>query len=249
MKLLVDIGNTCIKYCLQVDNELMVSHSILHQQQYQKAVQAAWSTIEQPESVWVANVAGKRAQNEIATYCQSQWQLDANFVQVQKKFEGIENHYQDIHQMGVDRWLAVLGTRTIFSKGGVIIIDAGTAVNIELLNNKNQYLGGVILPGMNLMHQALMGNTNITKTELSTFISNEVVVIGQSTKQCVDSGIRYGLVGAIERVVQVMQAELETDAQLLITGGGIDWLQDKLEFTARREQDLVLLGLARVSRV
>ena len=245
MTLLIDVGNTRIKYC-QFSDHGFVSESIVHQQQYRQAMESINIENEQPDSIWVANVAGEQAQKEIQGYCQLTWQLDAHFAAVEQQFMEIKNQYQTLQQMGVDRWLAVIGARAVVEQGDIIIIDAGTAVNIELLNRENHYLGGAILPGMNLMHKALMKNTHITESELEH--SALVEVVGQSTKECINSGVQYGLLGAIERVVSTMQAQLQDKARILITGGAASWLQNKLMLDVKQEPDLVLLGLARVAR-
>lgn len=245
MKLLVDVGNTRIKYCQLKGSVIESVCRVNHHNQYSDVLGAEWSQLEPPSKVWVSNVAGQQAFDAINRYCQRQWNIQASFVKVQKQFGDIKNCYEYIDQMGVDRWMIIVGAREIFPEGNVIIIDAGTAVNIELLNQNNHYLGGAILPGMNLMHQVLMGNTHMTEAELES--SALVGAVGKSTKQCVDAGVQHGLLGAIERVAKTMRQQLNGPVNFLITGGGASWLQDKLELELVHAPDLVLLGLEKVA--
>ena len=253
----MDVGNTRIKYCLFDNEKSIESHSLVHNQRYKDVLKSGWTKMNKPDEVWVSNVAGEAAKNEILEYCVSHWGIQAHFVEVEKQFDGINNHYEHLEQMGVDRWLAVIGARNIFPDGAVIVVDAGTAVNIELLTGDNQYMGGVILPGMNLMYQALMGNTHISEAKLDkSALDNLAMVpaIGQSTEQCVNAGVQYGLLGAVERTIRAMQAGLSEKTKLLITGSGAAWLYENLQGTLSNDTDdlvvesnLVLLGLARVA--
>ena len=70
----------------------------------------------------------------------------------------VRNGYEDIAQLGVDRWAAIVGAYTHFGSA-VCIVDAGTAVTVDLVRDGGRHLGGLIVPGLQLMRSSLEQDT------------------------------------------------------------------------------------------
>jgi len=115
-----------------------------------------------------------------------------------------------------------------------------------LLDADSAYQGGVILPGLALMHDSLVGRTQ----GIGSTLANVVGVIGRNTQQCVNSGVRYGLQGAIECVVRQICGLLdcvESDVLLLLTGGDAGFVGENSSLDFIILPQLVLSGLMSVA--
>ncbi|NNC98677.1 MAG: type III pantothenate kinase [Gammaproteobacteria bacterium] len=243
MVLLFDIGNTRLKWALCNAGQIVES-GVHDSAQICRQNLTDWlAELPKPQSIWISCV-GKDAQSEfLSAWLLTHFALQAVVVGVTDSACGIRNGYLDHERLGVDRWLAAIGARTLVSSGDVIVVDAGTAITIDWLSRDNVYEGGVILPGANLVHDVLEGQTaGIAASQADT--DN---IIGKTTGECVNSGIIYGLAGAVERIVNEMQKTIQQPASIVLTGGGADMLWSKVNLPAVVEQNLVFIGLLEIA--
>ena len=143
------------------------------------------------------------------------------------------NAYPKPQQLGVDRWLAMLAARA-GNRGPVCVIDAGTAITIDLVSASGQHEGGYILPGVELMRRAL---TNETGRIQVPELASPMTQAGTDSVACVSAGIWHAALGGVQSVL----AEHPEHAPLL-TGGSADALLE-LGLNAESRPDLVLEGL------
>lgn len=167
--------------------------------------------------------------------------VDAGLPLVEARTEGVaggvRNSYPDPSTMGVDRWLAMVGAFNQYP-GGVIVVDAGTAVTIDYVNSRGQHLGGYILPGLYLMSQALGANTARVSGGAGGF---GPPVPGRSTAECVNHGIGWIWSSAAEGLRQDRQVHgMEA---IVVTGGDMDFMIDLLGDGAIAQPDLVFSGM------
>jgi type III pantothenate kinase len=117
------------------------------------------------------------------------------------------------------------------------------------LTAEGSFEGGVILPGAQLMHDSLVART----AGIKSVFSASAGIVGKTTSECVNSGVLYGLGGAIDRVVEEMVKTLESShvkdkserigSQVLVTGGGAPALRSRVMSNGQNHSDLVLLGV------
>ena len=239
MKLLFDIGNSRLKWAIARAGQLVSSGAEDADRVDGDLLSELFATVDRPTSVWVSNVGTEKKLDVLLSWLEMRYELVASVVQVNGSACGIQNGYHDLASLGVDRWVAALGARSINPVGDIIIIDAGTAVTIDWLSAKNIFEGGVILPGLVLMHDALVTRTAGIQSDY--FDTQQI--IGKTTQECVNSGVVFGLSGAVERVVDEMQKTIGKPANIILTGGGAGTLIDKMRLVASCEPDLVLYGL------
>ena len=244
MKLLIDIGNSRSKFGLCNDQNLTLAAAIENHQLSSEELDVCLSAIDHPESAWVSSVGESSRLELVREWLMSRFDLDAYVVRVEQSAAGIRNDYKDVDQLGVDRWLAAIGARAVCAAGDIIIIDAGTAVTIDWLDREDVFQGGVIIPGYELMHRALVGNT----AGIESRVAGARQIIGKTTRECVNSGLSYGLRGAVERIVTEMQYLIDSSITVLLTGGSSGRLQDQLNLEYRVEPNLVLTGLAALAQ-
>lgn len=237
--LLFDIGNTRLKWALLKAGSMVSSGTIGVAEVGAHKLAQCFDALTQLDSAWVANVGPIEAFNRLQLWLGNRFQIQAHLVRGVEPMKGFHNDYKDASELGVDRWLAAIGARCKVARGDLIVIDIGTAITIDWLSDKNVFGGGVILPGLVLLHSALLDGTSGIKSE----ISDVAGIIGKTTRECVNSGIVYGLAGAIERIVEEMRKTISRPTTLVFTGGGACAIAEKIRLDGLVEPNLVLQGL------
>ncbi len=130
---------------------------------------------------------------------------------------GIFIKYENPREVGADRIVnAVAAYEKYQEKGPLIIIDIGTALTFCVINEKAEYLGGAISPGIGISTEAMFQRAaKLPRIELK----KPKTVICRNTVKSMQSGIIYGYVGLIEGIVNRMKHELGANAYVIATGG------------------------------
>ncbi len=244
MKLLIDIGNTRCKFALSEMNTVFSTVSIENSSLSQSTLQQHFVEVGPLDSIWVSCVGPDETYATIEQWADHQFGLSANRVLVSERACGITNGYQEHSKLGVDRWVGAIAARQRVAAGDLLVVDAGTAINIEWLDMDNVYQGGVIIPGYELMHRSLTANTSGIDSSLE--LTDRI--IGKTTQQCVNAGLSYGLVGAVDRVVTEMTKLISSPVTLILTGGGAQLLIDRSSLDFMHEPQLLMYGLMQMAR-
>ncbi len=125
-------------------------------------------------------------------------------------------------------------------KPPLIIIDMGTATTVCVINEKKQYLGGMILPGIRTSLDSLVSNTSLLQ---QIALEPPAKVIGSNTIDGMKSGILYGNAGALDGLIERIEEELGQRCTILATGGLAKYV---IPFCKREiiiDDDLLLKGL------
>lgn len=130
---------------------------------------------------------------------------------------GINIKYNNPAQVGADRIVNATAGYEIYG-GNMIIIDFGTATTFCAVSKSGDYLGGLITPGMKISADALFMNTSkLPKIE----IKKPESVVAKNTVSAMRSGIYYGYVGLVDRIVEEMLKELHWEEYSIIATGGL----------------------------
>ena len=144
MKLLVDIGNTRLKWIALQDGLVIKRGHLLHRQvEPARWGNRLWGKLRRPSQIVIANVAGPAVRDALNDWFQQRWAMQACFVHSTVQQFGISNGYEEPHALGVDRWMAMIGCRQL-QQCNSVIIDCGTAATIDALRADGQHLGGVV---------------------------------------------------------------------------------------------------------
>jgi len=136
------------------------------------------------------------------------------FVSVQLDL-GIQVAYEPPSAVGADRLANAVGAKTRYGLP-VIVVDFGTATTLDAVSREGIYMGGAILPGVELMLESLAGRTaRLPRIALS----DATRPIGRTTPESLRSGVLLGSAGAIEHLLTLFKAELGSDAHVVATGG------------------------------
>ncbi|MEN3001671.1 MAG: type III pantothenate kinase [Armatimonadota bacterium] len=128
---------------------------------------------------------------------------------------GIRIAYEPPQAVGADRLANAVSAKVRYGLPA-IVVDFGTATTLDAVSREGVYVGGAILPGVELMLESLAGRTaRLPRIALS----GTVQPIGHSTPESLRSGVLLGSVGAIEHLLKLFKQELGEDAHVVATGG------------------------------
>lgn len=243
MILLFDIGNTRIKWALANAGQIEQSGVLASATIAIAKLNDGLRSVAPPDAVWISCVGPNSTLEALLAWLQARFSQAATVVKVSQACCGIENGYHDIESLGVDRWVAVIGARAVVPQGDLIVIDAGTAITIDWLSADNVFQGGAILPGAVIMHDALIGNTAKIQSEYRHVVD----IIGRTTQECVNSGVSFGLAGAVERIVGEMLHGTGRPVRIVVTGGGADAITCKTNLEYLHLPHLVISGLLEIA--
>lgn len=244
MKLLLDIGNSAIKWAQAEGTSLLRSGRFIHRgADFGQLAAAAWQGLDAPQRVVVSNVAGTAMARQLTLWTERHWRLVPQFVRASARAAGLKNAYEEPETLGVDRWAAMLGAR-LDSSDALCVVDCGSAITIDFVAADGSHEGGLILAGIDMMQQALQGNTANLKVPGA---AAEVTLLARNTDDAIASGSLYAAAAAIDRIVGEMAAGRQGPVQTLLTGGDATRVLPLLSIDARHEPDLVLKGLAVLS--
>jgi type III pantothenate kinase len=235
MILAIDCGNTRVKWGLRASHAAAWRASGAVSLGDIARLDVDWAALPAPERIVIANVAGDAARKALAGPL-SRFSVEAQWLASQASQCGVTNGYADPAQLGVDRWAALIGAWHL-ARGACLVVNAGTATTADRLSSQGRFRGGIILPGVELMKQALAQNTAGLPLAQGRYVDDPAC-----TADAIESGCLHAQAGAIER----MYAGLETGAACLLSGGNAPRIARLLNIPVRSVDNLALEGLIRI---
>ena len=244
MKLLVDIGNTRVKWACAEGDTLSGHDGFTYTRDTLAGLLAShWRSLAQPEQVCIASVADTGTTAEVLVYTRKTWSLEPRQAVTEKERAGITNAYAQVSAMGVDRWLAMLAAWTRY-KRPVCVIDCGTAITVDVILGDGRHAGGFILPGLLLTASTLERKTHGIQEHHGMTPELE---FGRSTSDCISNGFAFALAGLVERCAAKTREEEGVELSFVITGGWAEQALPLLPGHYSHEPHLVLEGLSLIS--
>lgn len=152
----------------------------------------------------------------------------------------IKNKYKNKREAGDDRIANAVAAAYYFKNQHVIVIDFGTATTFDIINNKAEYLGGLIFPGIGLCLRCLAKNT-ARLPEVK--IVNIKKAIGNTTQTSIISGITNGFTGAIKYILEKIKKELKIkNTKIILTGGEADLIKINISTSQIMDKNFTLKG-------
>lgn len=229
MLLTIDIGNTNIVFGFF--NEKISDHKVLgsfrletsHNRtadEYFAFFQPNFEKISKKNkdsnitSIMIASVV-PQTKYEIEKFCKKHLDIKPINISDVKEKLGIKINIDNPEEAGADRLVNAVAAYKLYKKPS-IIIDFGTATTFDVIDGKGNYQGGAIAPGINLsitaLHQAASKLPKIS-------IEKPSKAIGKSTKTAMQSGIYYGYLGMVERLIEEIKGETKEKPIVIATGG------------------------------
>lgn len=244
MKLLVDVGNSSIKWCIEREGLLHEYRSFPYDiSNLDNQLEVEWSKFNKPLRIIISNVAGTSIQEQINNICNKLWKMLPEYISVSARACGVNNGYRDVRQLGTDRWAAVIATWQLY-KRAACVVDCGTAMTIDAISPDGKYMGGIIAPGVELMQCSLS-----VQTDALNLVKNRQVIkeFSDNTGQGQYSGCTLAIVVLIDYMFNHIRTVYGNDLVGVASGSGFSLIKDSLKNKFEYYEDLVLKGLSCLS--
>lgn len=242
MILAIDIGNTRSKWAVfGVDGSMQDSGVSFNEKLAETSLPEVWGAC---SKVLVANVAGEQVAEKLKAYL-APLALTIHWVKSTAQFGALKNTYDDPVKLGVDRWMALIAAHDS-TDAPCLVVNAGTALTVDAIH-QNIFIGGVIAPGLHMLHSAFIKNTATVDAAGGSYQA-----FPKNTQNAAYTGALLAMAGA----VAAMYAELEKTAHqapvCIVTGGDgkllIQTLKQSFQIDAIDDESLVLRGLFLMSK-
>ncbi|MGD9888942.1 MAG: type III pantothenate kinase [Halothiobacillaceae bacterium] len=222
MKLLLDVGNTRIKWRMG-SAEGRITHT---QENWSNDLAETWKMLAAPSRVFVGSVASAKLNLSIAQCVKQLWRLEIIKLQSQAECCGVRIQYADPQRFGVDRFAALVAARAEFPDRPLMVLDAGTAITLDVLDASGLHQGGVIMPGLHGLSASLERSTAMLPKVGAWHRASERV-LQHDTLGAIQSGTRCMFLGGL--VFAIQQALKKTaNAEIVLCGGDQSLLQTEL---------------------
>jgi type III pantothenate kinase len=247
--LLIDFGNSAIKGQWWLKDELQSSFSCRLGDNWQARLKSVLPDIEataEATQCYYASVADPDSEAQLLNCLKAITGLDDCVrLTTQTKAAGVHNGYADPGKLGVDRWLALLGAMDFYGPVDKLIIDAGSAITVDLLTQDGKHLGGAISPGFNtsiarfkqIMSKVNFDHPDITRTDEP----------GCSTEACINikfcSADTTTNITMVDQMIDRWFKLLAPDAVMIVTGGDAKRINRHQQHPRYEIPDLVFKGM------
>lgn len=234
MNLLIDLGNSRLKWACATGENVQQAEPLPHSEIMLPVLKTLWSDL-QPQKIAISCVGKVELLNVITAVTRELWgDIPIHLAKSESNAFGVKNGYLQPEKLGVDRWLALCA---VWQKthSPVCIIDCGTAITVDVLNENGEHQGGLICAGLSLMKKALATNTAVLPLANST----HNIGLATETQAAIFNGTLFAACGLIEKTM----TKLPENTQLFLTGGDAEIIATQLERPFILESNLVLQGL------
>lgn len=235
-QLIIDIGNSNARIA-GVDTQQFAQVEVVAADQLIAHLQQRSPA---PEQIVFSSVGNKAVSQQLLSQFPQSRQITTPAYA-----HGVINAYRQYAKLGVDRWLAMVGLRQSYF-GPAVIVDVGTAVTVDLLDEFGQHRGGWIVPGMEMMVNALTAGT----AQVASDQPLGDIGFATQTASCVSNGCLAAVHGLVEQARQQAMQTLGSSITplLVLTGGQGELVSQLLPLEHRLDPMLVLKGLACYAR-
>jgi len=244
MKLLVDVGNTRAKWAVLADGRLSGSGAVLHR----GVPSADWvngldSAAARCERILVSNVAGPVVAHAIGEWALARHGVRPEFVRASREAGGIRNAYEDPEALGPDRWCGMIGAWQR-ARGPLVCIAAGTAMTLDAVDAGGAHLGGLIVPGCDLMIDSLLRRTSDIAPAAHRAPAAGSDMLGHNTAAALQLGATHALAALAVRTIDWVTGVVGTRPRVFLGGGDAARVEPLLGVEVEVRSGLVLDGLA-----
>jgi type III pantothenate kinase len=249
MFIAVDIGNTSIKLgCFSETTDWPRAERILSVSTLDPTSWEKLDSLPAESAKWFVGSVQRDAETQLSKWVAHHRPGD-RYRKLNNADLPIKNEVEFPDRVGIDRLLAAIAANTLRESGRpAIVIDAGTAVTVDLVSAEGAFAGGIIWPGWRMMAQSLAGNTDALPLVNAAIANEPPAIVGTSTEKAIRSALYWGNVGAVREFIARMRASLATEPQVFVTGGDAARLVEHATDRAQCVNDLVLAGIVLTAR-
>ena len=240
MRLLLDLGNTRLKWALQAQPEGWLARGAVDWREDTMAgLQLAWSGLPRPDTVVAASVVDGVREALVAGVVEGLFARAPDWLRTPASACGVRNAYAEPQRLGVDRFMAMVAAHAD-GRAPCVLAGVGMALTLDALAGDGRHLGGLIAPGPQLMQQSLLGATARVLVDRP----GKVLEVADNTPDAVASGCWQAAAALVERFVAHLSGPLGGSPQLILGGGDAQALAPLIALPSRLSRDSVLHGLS-----
>ena len=234
MKLAIDIGNTSVTVGLFKGNKLFKNSHFNSIEKFE----AFLDNIKQYDikCAIISSVVPKLTK-DYSNLLKARYNL--SIINIDYKLSQLDLQVPHPETIGADRLCNMVAMQNEYP-APAIIIDFGTATTYDVINNKNQFIGGAIAAGVETSANYLLSKAALLSETDLLFPDN---AIGIDTTTNIQSGIMFGAVDQVEGMIKRITLETNTEYFIILTGGFANLLSPQLNFSHSVDQDLTLKGM------
>lgn len=233
MILTVDVGNTRIKAAV-FEEDIVVDFFVFTKTELEKKIQNILDKYQNIEYLVVSSVGDVEKQS----FLEFETSVKVNFITHNDSFPFV-NNYGTPQTLGIDRMVLAAGATLKYPSQNRLVIDVGTCVTYDFIDENDVYQGGAIAPGLRLRYESLHGYTS--KLPLLTLQSPKDF-IGKSTAESIHSGVVNGLIHEIDGFIDEYRAKC-SKIIIILTGGDSEFLAKRLKNTIFANSNFLLESL------
>jgi type III pantothenate kinase len=240
MNLIIDLGNTFIKFFLYDKGNLYDSEILDYPKKMDSLAAMFFSLFKNKNviNVIISSVMASNPdfENQMKGFFKNVIILD-NSTNLP-----VKNLYKTPQTLGYDRVAGVVAANFLYPETNILVIDAGTAITYDIINSYAEYLGGNISPGLEMRFKALNFFTQklplLSKKEIERFF-------GDNTNDAVILGVQNGLLYEIQGYIDAFINEYK-NSKIIFTGGDTFFFEKKVKRTIFALPNLISIGLNRI---
>lgn len=241
MKLLLDQGNSRLKWALVGDRDRFVARGGMDQDAPLEDVVELFLDLARNhniETAAISAVSSSERRQALVEAVASSTGITSRIMEPRASGAGLRSGYADPSSLGVDRWLAMLGARTL-GGGAWLVVDAGTAMTVDAVSAGGVHLGGYIVPGYR-MQISMLGACTARIGKVMPVVGSGW---GRETASAVANGVALELAAFVERALVELAGGGDDTCRLIVTGGDAELLAPLLRTASEVDPDLLFRGM------
>jgi len=235
MILLLDVGNTRVKWAWLEYLEIAPSGAVAHDTTHRRWQGEIEADGHRPSRIVVANVAGPAFAAALTLWSRDHYAIEPEFIVARERLLGVTNGYRRAAALGVDRWLGLIAAWRSAPRP-TLVVNSGTALTVDTLDGAGRHRGGLILPGLQMLAE--------TRAPCA---APAALLSGRALDGLPADPVPLALAALADRALAEFAVATGGAPRLILTGGDAHVLEPYLSQPAELVPELVLTGLAIVA--
>ena len=243
MRLLIDIGNTHTTMGVWTNSKLLSVITV----ETKNFTQALLKIKNKPiKEIFLTSVVAKNILSKVKKTLIKE--IPAKIIEIKSssKLLNVTNGYDSPRKLGNDRWVSIVGLFSLYKKP-LYIVDCGTAISIDCVNNKGNHIGGFIMSGTKGYSRSFVDANNLKNIKLANLKSNTKFKPAKTTEKAISDGYVLMVISAIEKSYDNFSKQIGKKPLLVISGGYGQFISKKLSIKNKYIPNLAAKCLGLIS--
>ena len=243
MRLLIDIGNTHTTMGVWTNSKLLSVITV----ETKNFTQALLKIKNKPiKEIFLTSVVAKNILSKVKKTLIKE--IPAKIIEIKSssKLLNVTNGYDSPRKLGNDRWVSIVGLFSLYKKP-LYIVDCGTAISIDCVNNKGNHIGGFIMSGTKGYSRSFVDANNLKNIKLANLKSNTKFKPAKTTEKAISDGYVLMVISAIEKSYDNFSKQIGKKPLLVISGGYGQFISKKLSIKNKYIPNLAVKCLGLIS--